>query len=171
MAYHIYDLLQKSAQRLRYKPPSRRQVIINSVLVYAWSAFLSSWIFWDILPHQPGLQNGLACLPVMYSSESMIFFFAVFVPVLVGFPAMYVMYVAIRIWRLRLLPSSGSTRNVSIFIARLILVFIVMWVPSLILMFIASFWIPPWVSVLFVQRDVCYCWCRLLIYRCFFAIR
>ena len=119
--------------------------MFNAAAVYVLSAFLSSWVFWDILPHQPGLQNGLACLPVMYSNESMIFFFAAFLPVLVAIPAVYVIYIAIQIWRRRLLPLTGRTRNVSIFIARLILVFIVMWLPSLILMFIASFWIQPWV--------------------------
>ncbi|GAX26780.1 hypothetical protein FisN_9Lh045 [Fistulifera solaris] len=144
VAYHIYDLLQKSSQRQRYIPPSRRKVILNSLAVYGWSAFLASWVFWDILPHQPGLQNGLACLPVMYSDESMIFFFTAFLPALVGIPAVYVIYAAIQIWWLNLLPATGGTRNVSVFIARLILVFIVMWLPSLVLMFIARFWIEPW---------------------------
>lgn len=145
IAYHIYELLQKSFQRQRYIQPSRKKVVLNSALVYAWSAFLSSWVFWDILPHQPRLGNGLACLPIMYSSDSLIFFVTAFSPLLVGFPGFYVIYIAIQIWRQHLLPSTGRTRNVSIFIARLILVFLVMWLPSLILMFIASLWIQPWV--------------------------
>jgi hypothetical protein len=67
-------------------------------------------------------------------------------PCFVGLPTIYIVYVLVRVWRKQLMPTKGKQRNLAIYFFRLIVVFFVMWVPSLFLMFISPSFTSSWVG-------------------------
>ena len=99
------------------------------------------------LPHEARLSAGLACLPHEYDTTSTVFQWVVFVPLFALVPTAYAMYVALDVVRGKLLPPEGKKRDLAIYFFRLVVVFLVMWVPSIFLMFVAGGHLPAWVSV------------------------
>jgi hypothetical protein len=47
---------------------------------------------------------------------------------------------------MKLLPPSGKRRLLTIYFGRLCLVFIIMWIPAFVVMFVATEWLSPWVD-------------------------
>jgi hypothetical protein len=97
------------------------------------------------LPHQARLSAGLACLPHEYDTASTIFQWVVFAPLFFLIPTAYSLYVAADVMRRRLLPPQGKKRNLAIYFFRLVVVFLVMWIPSILLLFVAGGHLPAWV--------------------------
>jgi hypothetical protein len=101
----------------------------------------------DFLPHQARLSAGIACLPHEYDTASTIFQWLVFAPFFALIPTVYSLYVAVDVMRRKLLPPQGKKRNLAIYFFRLVVVFLVMWIPSIFLLFVAGGHLPAWVSV------------------------
>jgi hypothetical protein len=85
-------------------------------------------------------------MPHEYDQQSTVFFWLLFMPCFVGLPTIYIVYVLVRVWRKQFMPTKGKQRNLAIYFFRLIVVFFVMWVPSLFLMFISPSFSSSWVG-------------------------
>jgi len=131
-------LVVKSFHRIKTTPPSTSTVCKQAGVVYAIGIFISTWY---VLPVQwsPfhlavtkqgdakatfGSPEGGPFSPIV----SMAIAFSVVI-----FPTGYVFFTGLRLWRKRLLPRSGRTRALSTFFLRIIVVFLVFYLPNTIL--------------------------------------
>lgn len=149
----VHNMLVCVKTKNTYYPPPPRLVLGHAALVYLWALFVASWHligvalenvgiqFW---PHEAALISGAACLPMDVDTESTIFFYCVFFPALLGIPLAYTFYLMIDIWRNDLLPPRGKRRQLTVFFLRLIMVFLLMWVPAILLIYIAGQVLGPW---------------------------
>lgn len=137
IARQMLLMLRASASTRRYHPPTRRSVAVQALAVYFWASFVASWGIVDIpwLPHGTSAANGMACIPVEESIAHTIFLWLVFMPAFLGCPSVYVLWVGFVVWRGRLLPPMGQHRMLSIYFFRIIAVFVVMWIPTLITLY------------------------------------
>jgi hypothetical protein len=145
IAHELLFLLKKveSGDRLKHSP--KRTLYIRIFCVYAYSAFVSSWTLIDIFPHRAQPVSGLACLPVEYDRKSSFFFWLGYIPAILGIPLAYIVGIIIIVQKRDLLPSQGNCRYLAVFFVRLLTVFIVMWLPAIILIFVVpqiSVWAP-----------------------------
>jgi hypothetical protein len=143
----LHTMLRFSHQRRRYKSPTRIQVSKQALAVYFYCAFLGTWGLIDNenFPYHTGLTVGLACLPIERDTQSTIFFWLCFFPLFVGIPVVYVVYVCYDVMVVRkLLPPKGKRRVLSVYFFRLIMVFLIMWLPTFIVLFVAAPWLPTW---------------------------
>ena len=135
----LYTMLNSAQHLTRYQPPTRRQVVREAVAVYVYSTLLgivgaipsASW--W---PHKTRLTIGAACVPMDYDYASTAFFYGVFFPLLFGIPLAYLLWASYQIYRHDLLPPSGRRRLLAIYFFRLAFVFVIMWTPGLLLLFV-----------------------------------
>jgi hypothetical protein len=142
----LHTMLRLSHHRHRYKPPTIIQVTKHALAVYFYCAFLATWglINNDNFPYHTGAPFGLACLPMERDTHSTIFFWLFFFPLFVGIPVVYVAYVCYDVLvGSKLLPPTGKRRILVVYFFRLIVVFLIMWVPTFILLFIVAPWVPP----------------------------
>lgn len=149
IAHQLHKILRQSHTRRKYKLPTRKQVSIQALAVYAWCLFLGAWGYnrSERFPYMAGQLSGLACLPLEgNSTANVIFFWAVFFPAFAGIPIIYVVYVSWDICHKKLLPPPGQRRLFTIYFGRLIIVFLVMWIPTLVLLFVFSKYMPEWVD-------------------------
>lgn len=147
IAFQLHKILRDSHQRRRYMVPSSRQIYLQSLAVYLWCLFLASWGLYDTpaFPFHSGQISGLACLPVELDQASTIFFWLLFFPCFAGFPVLYVLWVCWDVYRKKLLPPAGKRRLLSIYFGRLVLVFLVFWVPTLLILFAFAPEVSVWV--------------------------
>jgi hypothetical protein len=146
ITFQLHTMLRFGNRRRRYTSPTRKTVTVHALSVYLFAAFLGTWGSIDApwWPFHSGPLSGLACLPIQTDRRSTIFFWSCFFPFFAGIPILYVAYVCFDIWKRNLLPPMGRRRHLTIYFGRLILVFLVMWVPTLLLLFVFSTWLPPW---------------------------
>lgn len=151
IAHQLHKILRQSRTRQRYKLPTRRRVTLQSLAVYAWCLFLGSLGFNESkrFPFISGQASGLACLPLEGRTvASKALFWVAFFPAFAGIPIFYVAYISWDIYHKNLFPPPGQRRLFTIYFGRLIIVFLVMWIPTLVLMFLFSPFMPQWVDFL-----------------------
>jgi len=138
IAHELFILLKIIASGSRLKQRSKRMRVIQIVCVYAFSAFVSSWTLIDPLPHRARPVSGLACLPTEYDKNSSLFFWLIYIPAILGIPFIYITTLICIVLKRHLLPYEGNCRYLAIFFVRLLLVFIVMWLPAVILIYLVG---------------------------------
>jgi hypothetical protein len=143
ITYQLHTMLQYSHDRRRYIPPTGRSVLVQASAIYAYVGFLGTW---GLFLQPIGAPSGLGCLPIDADRRSTIFFWALFLPLFVGIPTVYVLYAGSHILYTQLLPPSGKRRLLTIYFGRLCLVFIIMWIPAFVIMFLATEWLSPWAN-------------------------
>jgi hypothetical protein len=150
IAWEIHKLLNCYSLQLPYRAPTRRAVARNAILVYLFSFFLGSWGLieeWESwLPHRINAYNGFVCIPMAYDRKSSVFFFAVFYPLMNGIPLAFSLWATFDILWHNKLPSSGKRRELAIYFFRIILVFLIMWLPGLFCFFVLG-GTDPWYVV------------------------
>mmetsp|Transcript_18534 Transcript_18534/g.45922 ORF Transcript_18534/g.45922 Transcript_18534/m.45922 type:complete len:451 (-) Transcript_18534:524-1876(-) len=149
VAHQLHQILRNSSARRRYRLPTRKQVTIHSLSVYAWCLFLGSLGYnaTEKFPFHSGQASGLACLPLEgRTTASALFFWVCFFPLFAGIPIAYVAWICWDIFFRNLMPPRGQRRLFTIYFGRLIAVFMIMWIPTILLMFIFSPWLPQWVD-------------------------
>jgi len=148
VAHELYKMLSCSQHFKRYKAPTHKQVALQSCGIYAYSIFLGLLgnLGFEWWPHKTRLTIGAACIPMDYSGASTAFFYGVFFPLLFGLPLGYVCYAGYQIWKQQMLPPSGRRRILAIYFFRLAAVFLIMWLPGLLLLFVIGAWMDPWVE-------------------------
>lgn len=147
IAREIHKMLRCSHHRQRYFPPKRRVVALHAIVVYLWAAVVASLGIipgGGVLP-MTTLRLGAGCTPVEYNTASTIFFFTLYLPLFCLIPVTYVLYVAFDVFRKKLLPLTGKTRELAIYFFRLIAIFVFMWLPTLIFVFFAGSELNIWV--------------------------
>jgi len=135
IAAQLHRLACDSKRGHRYQPPKIKRVLLHVCGVYLYASFVASWTLIDFLPHEAKPGAGIACLPIEYNIASTLFFWLVFFPLFFGIPFAYVLYVCYKVHRGNLLPTSGRTRQLYFFFMRLTIVFVLMWIPSFLIMF------------------------------------
>ena len=149
IARQLHTMLSSSNLRMRYHVPTRWRVTYEALTVYGLATFVASWIFvpsqW--LPHRTAAISGQACIPVEYSRASSIFFFVVYVPFMTLIPLVYTGWVGFDIWYHGLMPPVGRRRLLARYFMRIIAVFVTMWLPFIVLVYVVAgnFWLEPWV--------------------------
>ena len=140
VAFEVHRLLRQSNRRQRYFPPSTRKVAIQSAAVYLWAVFIASWGVYSFpwLPHRTDSVNGLVCLPMEFDRASSLFFWLAFYPLMNAVPLAYGVWVTIDITRNGLLPPQGKKREIAVFFFRIVVVFVVMWLPSIVFFYAGS---------------------------------
>jgi hypothetical protein len=143
----LHLMLTSSFVGRRYNAPTPKKVVCQSISVYIYAAFIASIGILDVswLPHRSDAVSGLACLPVDYSLGSTLFFFLVFCPAFAVVPFVYTIWVSIDIWRRNLMPPSGKRRLLTLYYMRIIVAFVVMWIPFVIMVFFVAGGLP-WLS-------------------------
>ena len=86
------------------------------------------------------------CLPTEYDIQSTIFKYAVFLPLAIGIPTVYVGYVSFTLWKGGFLSREGPNGSLAIFFSRATIVFYVFWLPAVLCFFVFGPSIPLWVS-------------------------
>mmetsp|Transcript_6836 Transcript_6836/g.14835 ORF Transcript_6836/g.14835 Transcript_6836/m.14835 type:complete len:339 (+) Transcript_6836:88-1104(+) len=152
IAHEIHKMLRISHFRGRYNPPARKRVAKEAMRVYTYAAFLASVATWNIpgVPFKSGSYRGFVCFPKDYDMASALFFWLVFSPAYMLLPMGYVAWSAIDIiWR-GMIPPAGCRKTLAIFFSRIVLIFVVMWLPNFTISFIAVPALPgvssPWIN-------------------------
>lgn len=159
----LYHMLW-AAQNFQTTPKPRPHR--DCLAVYVYALFLASLAMFDLpwWPHKTRLTIGSACIPMDYDTASTIFFYCVFFPLLFGIPLAYVCWAAYQIYKQKLLPPSGSRRVLAIYFFRIAAAFLIMWLPGLLLLFVTSAWLDPWVQwaggAWSHYKGLCLSWCR-----------
>ena len=117
VAYEVFDLLKKSHQGERVKPPTIRKAIIQGMTVYLYALIIFLAHFF------------------LHGNMKMTFAAPIYFTLSAGFPILYLCYVCIIIWYRGLVPSlSGRLREITLYFFRIIVVFLVFWLPAISLM-------------------------------------
>ena len=147
VSYQLHSMLRGSNNLRKFSVPDCAFVTKQALSIYAFTLFLGTWglIESPKFPHYVASTSGLACLPVEHDLKSSIFFWVVFFPLFGGIPMIYIQYVCYDIWRKKLMPPTGKRRLLAVYFGRIVLVFVLMWVPYMILVFMFATWMPTWV--------------------------
>jgi hypothetical protein len=146
----IHTLLRYSRHRRRYFAPTRRKVILQAFAVYGYCMALGGLVYVDHyldddFPFHVASPAGTACIPIVGpTTPSVLFFWLCFIPLYAGLPVLYILIVAIDIYRRKLTPPPGKRRTLTVYFGRMIVVVIVMWIPFLLVAYIFGPWAPPW---------------------------
>ena len=117
VAYEVFELLKKSYQGVRVKPPTMKKVTIQAAVVYLYAL-----IMFTVHYCLDGKMNMTIVAPIYFMLSA-------------GFPIIYLCYVCIIIWYRGLVPSlGGRLREISLYFFRIIVVFLVFWLPAISLM-------------------------------------
>ena len=146
IAFQLHRMLKFSRGRRRYTPPKIVHILRQTGIVYVYTAFLGTWGIYLGKAFPSAAPSGLACIPIEVDKKSSFFFWLIFFPIFVAIPVVYVIWVGYDVmFRSKLLPPSGKRRQLSVYFGRLVLAFIIMWLPTFLLLFVAGSWLPPWV--------------------------
>lgn len=156
----VHRMLRSSYDRRHYRPPTKRAVTIHALLVNVGILLLAGVGIFSMRgwPIRTMAASGLTCLPLEYNKMSTIFMWCVYLPLWIGIPYFYVVYVAVDIWWRRLMPPRGRRRALAIYFFRIVGVFVLMWGPVFVmtyafagmspwLVFVASIWAHMQASV------------------------
>jgi energy-converting hydrogenase Eha subunit A len=141
----LHLMLRSGGRFRRYRSPTRKYVILQSLAIYLCMGCLGFWGVFDEpnWPFYSGTRSGFACLPVVSDGKSRIYFWVIFMPLFAVIPSVYIIFVTFDVWRRNLLPPSGRRRLLVIYFGRLIVVFYVMWLPTLFTLFILYKYMSP----------------------------
>jgi len=140
VAYETNRLLNQSYKRMKAKPPKPKKVAIQVTVVYLLGILHALW--WVLPgPFSPGhFKDGKRGIFKTASAEGGVFSSVGSICVgffVIGSAIAYVIYIRIRMSVKRLLPKVGRTRVLSLFFMRIIIVFILFYLPNTVLNTIA----------------------------------
>ncbi|CAJ1929384.1 unnamed protein product [Cylindrotheca closterium] len=151
VVYQLHRMLWCSRKAIRYHPPTRRHVAIQSCAVYVYSIFMATWSNWgedeSWWPIRNNVYSGVFCLPMPFDTESTMFFYLLYAPLVFVLPLLYICYVVVDMLYHNLLPDQNQRKTLMVFL-RLLLVYFVMWVPALGLVFVGSNYLSTWYVVI-----------------------
>jgi hypothetical protein len=120
IVYQIHTMLLKAQRFERTAPPTVRQVLCQVAVFYFFAGLWAAWSLVLLLQGSNIFENtdaawltskALMCCP----------------------PFLYTLGACLHVWWKKLLPSKGRTRILSLYFLRVVLVFLLTWVPFLIL--------------------------------------
>lgn len=145
----LHRLAVCASKRTTYRALPAHKTYLRIALVYAFAMLMACAVFYG-LPIRAGAQRGLACLPMAYDLASELFFWFAIVMAMLGVPLVVIAFFLCRVHKLLL--ASGrlkatkrevkhrtANREVAVFFARLFVVFVGMWLPTALLI-----WMVVW---------------------------
>jgi len=137
IAYEILALLRDCNQIRRRGPPTLKRVTFQAIVVYI-SATLFSVVHYHVVQatlRSSKHHDNIIAGRLFYTNE---FFFVMVLILLI--PVGYLCYVSITIWRCGLLPfATNGMRELAWFYFRIVLVFLLTWIPGLLLLDVGAF--------------------------------
>jgi hypothetical protein len=117
IANAVFELLKDTHKGIRVKPPTIKKATVRGIIVYIYALIIFfAHYFLD------GNINMTIAAPIYFMLSA-------------GFPIIYLCYVCIIIWYRGLVPSlGGRLREISLYFFRIIVVYLVVWLPSIALM-------------------------------------
>jgi len=127
VAYQVYKLLLHSKERRRVSPPSKRTVLLQTSVVFLLSIILAVV---NVIIRQSGLfeWDGDAH-DAQVTILNTTWYCCICAPAFA-----YIAYVSFRCWHGGLIPFSGRTRQIFFYFFRIVFVFTLFWVPTVILL-------------------------------------
>jgi len=132
--HEVYTILKCSKRRMRVNPPSTTKVSIQAILCYIFAVSCGVWSSFVSCEESSALGKDYAKNMSRQNFSIMIgtmFFMAVA-------PAVYVLYLSICIWRAHLLPRSGKTRVLALYVYRIIVFYVSFWLVGITLQILAD---------------------------------
>lgn len=120
IVYKIHTMLMRARKFVRTTPPTPRQVLAEVSCIYL---FASLWMVWSLILLHRGATIFSNTNAAWLTSKS----------VMCGPPFLYTLGACIHVYTKGLLPTQGRTRVLSIFFLRVVIIFLLTWVPFLIL--------------------------------------
>ena len=112
-----------------------RQVLQRAGGVYALSLFFASWLFLDAIPVRAAAGSGMACVPLAYDRGSEAFLWVVYLGVVAFLPLAGILYMAWDVFSHGFHRGlSGAKRELLNFFVLVLAVYLVMWLPSVVTM-------------------------------------
>jgi len=132
IAYELRRLATSLGQGEAYLPPSGGAVVVRILCIYLLSLFIALLVVIPGVPAEAGSHRGLACLPMEYDVKSTIFHWTVTMNLMLVVPLVIILW---NFWQAyKSSPLSMKSNNVDravfVFFARLMALFVFMWVPS-----------------------------------------
>lgn len=118
--YQIHTMLLKARKFVRTPPPKVEQVLLQVGGIYFFAAL---WAAWSLILLLQGSNIFTNTNAAWLTSKSL----------MCGPPFLYTIGACAHVWWQQLLPSKGRTRVLSLYFLRVVLVFLLTWVPFLIL--------------------------------------
>eukprot|EP00547_Thalassionema_nitzschioides_P013541 CAMPEP_0194248396 /NCGR_PEP_ID=MMETSP0158-20130606/18273_1 /TAXON_ID=33649 /ORGANISM="Thalassionema nitzschioides, Strain L26-B" /LENGTH=293 /DNA_ID=CAMNT_0038984689 /DNA_START=111 /DNA_END=989 /DNA_ORIENTATION=- len=144
IAYQIHKMLRVTQKCQRYKAPSKRYIVKQSLAVYVFAGLFAA--IYQIGNGESGvvppitLVVEIVCIPIPFTPAQKWFNY-LFMWGLSGIvPSIYILSVAFDIWRRKLLPKNQreKTRQIALYYMRLIVVFLIIWVAFITLHFVGG---------------------------------
>jgi hypothetical protein len=120
IAYQIHSMLLRAQKFMRTSPPTVKQVLWQVAGFYFFALLWAAWSLVLLLQGSNIFTNTNAAWLVSKS-------------LMCGPPFLYTIGACLHVWWKKLLPSQGRTRVLSIYFLRVVIVFLLTWVPFLIL--------------------------------------
>lgn len=139
----IYVLICNSHRRQKTDPPSLRKVFCQVCAVYVIMGLLVGWMLAEVYWSPTSIENINYCYTYI-GSPTDLDKAPVFTPLtstflvaaIVGPPVLYVLWMGYVVYKRNLLPIKGRTRAIAIYFFRIVLVFLLFYIPNLTLAFI-----------------------------------
>jgi hypothetical protein len=117
IANAVFELLKDTHKGIRVKPPTIKKATVRGIIVYIYALIIFFAHY-----YLDGNINMTIAAPIYFMLSA-------------GFPIIYLCYVCIIIWYRGLVPSlGGRLREISLYFFRIIVVYLVVWLPSIALM-------------------------------------
>ena len=137
IAAELRHVLRCSHERRAYVQPTLRQVLRRAGAVYALSLFIASWMFVDAIPLLVVAGSGMACVPLAYDVGSEAFLWCVYLGLVALLPLGGILYMAWDVFSHGFHRGlSGAKRELLNFFVLVLAVYLVMWLPSIVTMWI-----------------------------------
>jgi hypothetical protein len=139
--YQVHKLLRYSQHRRRYFPPRRKEVLCHAAAVYAYALFWGMLAAFNIqgMPLKSHAYYGYACFPMEADDTLTWFFYFVVMPFMLLIPCTYAFGVMFHIYWYKLMPSEGRSRNIALFLVRIVAVYFFVWLPFLLQALVGNF--------------------------------
>ena len=150
ITFELHKMLKMAKTQVitgqRYLPPTPGVITKQACAVYLYTVLLGVATVVPFVPVNERLITGLACLPADFSHMSSVVFYLLFLPLFAVIPVGYVAYAAYDIYRHELLPTTGKSRLQAFFFGRLVVVYLIFWIPSILFIFVLSPWTNQWIT-------------------------
>mmetsp|Transcript_11902 Transcript_11902/g.32997 ORF Transcript_11902/g.32997 Transcript_11902/m.32997 type:complete len:400 (-) Transcript_11902:152-1351(-) len=147
IALEIHRMLCQSHQRRHYFPPSIGTVVKRCGAIYLLATCIS--VLWSLnfnalSMRTPLVGGGTICAPAPYDLRSVLVYYIFMGSMTLWVPCGICAYVTVDVLRRGLLPKKGEgKRALAIYFFRLLLVFIIFWIPTIVSVFVAT---NPWLT-------------------------
>jgi len=126
-AHKLLNLVLNSNKRMKIRPPTKKQVLLECIGVYLVTIALGAIFYYAVLNE---ITQGTL------NPETFVIFIWVWFAIAIIIPSGYLTYAAYQIWRTGMLSLTGRTRSLTIYFFRIILVNIVFLIPYGVLLII-----------------------------------